>query len=317
MPLSSFVQLQIHSTNMFSVGVLTQLEIFSSGMDIDLDHAKPLLDAMSDPLYRIPGGISLGSIAKMCHQHQAATNIIMASEAMGLAAMAGLNTKEVFEAIREKGGKAREGWSWMFENRVPHMLSNDWGTVHSAVSIILKDVRIVTKHGDEVGFPLQLSNAAQQLYVLGTRKGYTREDDAGLVRLFLRKGMEDAVGTLAKKGSGCSEKGEITVETVADVMAGVHLASTRECLAFANFVGMDLELLMDIVKRGAGASEMFEAVTRRMIKDGKMALVGVNNVKVIRDKLKLGLDKARMINQPMPMAAAALEQLNLELIHYK
>jgi len=289
------------------------LSIFSSGPAQDLLQAKAVLEAMSDPLYHIPGGISMGSIAKMCHQHQAATNIIMASEAMGFAAAAGLNTTAVFEATRDRDGKSRKGWSWMFENRAPHMLENDWLTVHSAVSIILKDVRIVTAHGDEVGFPLQLANAAQQLYIMGAYKGFTKEDDAGLVRLFLGKGAQDAVGRLASEGVVKAKEG-ITVETIADVMAGVHLASTRECLAFAKFVGMDLELLQDIVKRGAGASEMFEMAAASIITDGKITLRAVGDVEHIRDKLKLGLEKAKLMNQPLPMAAAALEQLNFELM---
>ncbi len=46
----------------------------------------------------------------MCHQHQAAVNIIMASEAMGLAAVVGLNTKTVYDAINVSQGR-----TWMLE----------------------------------------------------------------------------------------------------------------------------------------------------------------------------------------------------------
>jgi 3-hydroxyisobutyrate dehydrogenase len=35
--------------------------------------------------------------------------------------------------------KASEGTSWMFENRVPHMLVED-KTVYSALNIIVKDI---------------------------------------------------------------------------------------------------------------------------------------------------------------------------------
>jgi 3-hydroxyisobutyrate dehydrogenase len=259
---------------------------------------------MSDPLYRIPGGISMGSVAKMCHQHQAATNIIMAAEVMGLAAMAGLNTKDVYEAINQS-----DGWSWMFENRGPHMLSSDWGTVHSAVSIILKDVRIVTQHADTVGFPLILANTAQQLYIAGTHAGYTKEDDAGLVRLYLSAENRDAVSELAKGPAVESGKAGITIQTIINIMAGVHLASTRECLAFAGVVGMDMKLLIDIVKRGAGASKMFEIVARTSFENEKVSLTTRDVVEEVRCRLQAGLEQAKAIKQSMPMAAAALEQL--------
>jgi 3-hydroxyisobutyrate dehydrogenase len=284
------------------------LSIFSSGADGDLNHAAVVLEAMSDPLYRIPGGISMGSVAKMCHQHQAAVNIIMSSEAMGLAAVAGLNTKDVYEAIIKS-----KGWSWMFENRGPHMLSNDWLKVHSAVSIIVEDSRIVTQHADAVGFPLALANTALQLYIAGMNAGFTKDDDAGLVRLYLPADKQDAVGKLATESSAVIEEAGITIETIADIMAGVHLASTRECMNFAKYVGMDVELLTDIVARGAGASKMFDFATPSLLTNDLISLKAVPDVEQIRDRLESGLQKARKLQQPMSIAAAALEEFNFYL----
>jgi 3-hydroxyisobutyrate dehydrogenase-like beta-hydroxyacid dehydrogenase len=57
-----------------------------------------------------------------------ATNIVMAFEAIE-----GLNTRDVFEAINKS-----TGWSWMLENRGPHMLANDYLAIYFVVSIILK-----------------------------------------------------------------------------------------------------------------------------------------------------------------------------------
>jgi 3-hydroxyisobutyrate dehydrogenase len=58
----------------------------------------------------------------------------MTSEAMGFAAAMGVNTKRAYEVLR-----AGEAMSWMFENRVPHMLAED-KTVYSALNIIVKDM---------------------------------------------------------------------------------------------------------------------------------------------------------------------------------
>jgi 3-hydroxyisobutyrate dehydrogenase-like beta-hydroxyacid dehydrogenase len=62
------------------------------------------------------------------------SSIATAAEAMGLAAKMGLNTRTVFDVIKNAAGN-----SWMFENRVPHMLENDW-TPHSALDIFVKDM---------------------------------------------------------------------------------------------------------------------------------------------------------------------------------
>ena len=110
------------------------LSIFSSGEEAHLDHVSLVLECMSSKLYRVAGGLGGGSKAKMIHQIFAGVNIAMASEAMGLAATAGFNTHKAFEELR-----IRDGNSWMFSNRVPHMLDPTLGR-YSAINIIAKDV---------------------------------------------------------------------------------------------------------------------------------------------------------------------------------
>ena len=89
---------------------------------------------MSSKLYTVPGGLGGGSKTKLIHQIFAGVNIAMASEAMGLAAAAGLNTHQAFEELKNS-----EGDSWMFRNRVPHMLDPNLPP-YSAINIIAKDV---------------------------------------------------------------------------------------------------------------------------------------------------------------------------------
>ena len=89
---------------------------------------------MSSKLYRVPGGLGAGSKTKMIHQVFAGVNIAMASEAMGLVAAAGNNTQQAFEEL-----KRSEGDSFIFRNRVPHML-NPGLPPSSAITIIAKDV---------------------------------------------------------------------------------------------------------------------------------------------------------------------------------
>ena len=110
------------------------LSIFAAGEEADLAHANQILGCMSSKLYEIPGGLGGGSKAKLVHQIFAGVNIAMASEAMGLAAAAGLNTQEAFDYLKNGIGN-----SWMFSNRVPHMLDPTLPP-YSAIIIIAKDV---------------------------------------------------------------------------------------------------------------------------------------------------------------------------------
>ena len=110
------------------------LSIFASGDDAHLANVRSILECLSAKLYTVPGGLGGGSNTKLIHQVFAGINIAMASEAMGLAAAAGFNTRQAFEELR-----ASDGNSWMFENRVPHMLNPELPP-YSAITIIAKDV---------------------------------------------------------------------------------------------------------------------------------------------------------------------------------
>lgn len=111
------------------------LTILASGPESALEAAKPVLDDMAGSnLYIIPGGLGAGTKVKMVHQVLAGIHIVMTSEAMGFVAALGLNTKAAFEEL-----KSGEATSFMFENRVPHMLVKD-EKVYSALNIITKDI---------------------------------------------------------------------------------------------------------------------------------------------------------------------------------
>ncbi|KZL83569.1 ketose-bisphosphate aldolase class-ii family protein [Colletotrichum incanum] len=155
------------------------LSIFASGAPEALQRADRVLRDMSEKLYIIPGGPGAGSKIKMVNQLLVGTHIAAASEAMGLAAKAGLNTREVYSIITNAAGN-----SWAFENRVPHMLDGDW-TPLSALNIFVKDMGIVVSTARTLQFPTPLASVAEQLYISGAAQGYGAEDDSGLVRVFL------------------------------------------------------------------------------------------------------------------------------------
>ena len=256
------------------------LSIFSSGSDEALlaPHVQSILTCLSDEgkLYHVPGGLGGGSKAKLIHQIFAGVNIAMASEAMGLAARAGLDTRVAFEELL--GG---EGWSWMFANRVPHMLDPAMGR-YSAITIIAKDVGIITATAREGGFPLPLLVVAEQLYMSAISAGWGTEDDCVMVRLYLPGCPELVVERAGNKSSGPASM--ISVDEIKDLMVGVHLAAMSEAMAFCERLGIDVDLMYDIVTNAAGASRVFEKYFRGM-KEGGWGLKGVEGVQGIRDRL--------------------------------
>ncbi|KAF4556400.1 Hypothetical protein D9617_1g082770 [Elsinoe fawcettii] len=277
------------------------LSIFASGPEGALKEADQVLRDMSANLYPVVGGISGGQKVKCIHQLLAATNIISASEAMGLAAAAGLGTREVFEYV-----KGSDGTSFMFENRAPHMLDDDW-TVLSALGIIWKDAGIVVDAAKEVRFPVPLANAAEQLYVMGHVRGLLKEDDARLVVMYLPEGQGGKVGELSKGGQakGLQDVGK---ETVNDLLSGIHLAASVEAMAFCKALEMDRRMMYEIISKAAGWCKVYTTYIEEMLEKDEWTLKSCKGAEEIRKRLEAAVDKCRAMGYPAQMGSTALQQ---------
>ncbi|KAI4284461.1 MAG: hypothetical protein L6R38_001391 [Xanthoria sp. 2 TBL-2021] len=273
------------------------LSIFASASDpVHLFHARAILQCMSDDrkLYEIPGGLGGGSNAKLIHQIFAGVHIAMASEAMGLAALAGWDTEEAFAKL--SGG---EGSSWMFENRVPPMLDPDHQK-YSAVAIITKDVGIITSTARQHNYPLPLLSTAEQLYLTAISAGWNAEDDCVLVRLYLPS-QPDLVATRA--GQSAPSPPAVSLETIEAVMVAVHLAAMSEAMSFCACLGIDVRLMYDIVSNAAGSSAVFIKHFKPM-EEGAWSLQGMADA---GEKSKEAMDEVHALRYPLHLGSAALQ----------
>ncbi|KAM7479632.1 hypothetical protein LguiA_027845 [Lonicera macranthoides] len=158
-----------------SEGTLT---IMASGTDEAVEHAGSVLSALSEKLYIIKGGCGAGSGVKMVNQLLAGVHIASAAEAMAFGARLGLNTRFLFDAITNS-----RGTSWMLENRVPHMVDNDY-TPLSALDIFVKDLGIVSRECSSRRVPLHIATVAHQLFLSGSAAGWGRIDDSAVVKVY-------------------------------------------------------------------------------------------------------------------------------------
>lgn len=116
------------------------LTLMAGGSKIALTKAERLLKDMSAPqkLF-IAGDIGAGSNMKMAHQVLAGIHILAASEVMGFASKLGADPRKIRHEVCTS-----EGWSWIYENRVPRMLEEDYFPGVSTLAIILKDIVSIT-----------------------------------------------------------------------------------------------------------------------------------------------------------------------------
>lgn len=123
-----------------------------------------------------PAGI--GSTVKMVNQLLAGVHIATAAEAMALGIRAGADPRTLFDVISSSAGS-----SWMFQNRVPHILAGD-DTPLSAVNIFVKDLGIVLDQARALTFPLPMASAAHQLFLAAAANGQGGKDDAFVIRFW-------------------------------------------------------------------------------------------------------------------------------------
>ena len=133
---------------------------------------------MAANVYRLGDGAGNGSKVKIINQLLAGVHIAAAAEAMALGIRAGVDPKDLYEVITHSAGN-----SWMFENRMPHVLSGDY-TPLSAVDIFVKDLGIVLDTARASKFPLPLASTAHQMFMQASSAGHGREDDAAVIKIF-------------------------------------------------------------------------------------------------------------------------------------
>ncbi len=153
------------------------LTVMASGHSDAFARAEPVLDVIAATVYRLGDEAGIGASFKMVNQLLAGVHIAAACEAITFAKRLGLDIDKVFEVITASAGN-----SWMFENRIPHVLKGDYRPA-SAVDIFAKDLGIVSDMGLAAKFPTPLAASALQLFLMTSAAGMGRDDDASVARL--------------------------------------------------------------------------------------------------------------------------------------
>ena len=155
-----------------------EMTVMASGQPAAFAAVGGLLDAVAGKVYRLGDRAGLGSTVKMVNQHLAGVHIAAACEAMALGIRAGADPAQLYEVICNAAGS-----SWMFANRVPHILAGDY-TPLSSVNIFVKDLGIVLDAARKLAVPLPLAAAAHQLYLGTAGAGHGAEDDSAVIKLY-------------------------------------------------------------------------------------------------------------------------------------
>ncbi len=156
-------------------GSMTMMTAATPAAYAAADH---VLDAMAGKVYRLGDKAGAGSKVKIINQLLAGVHIAAAAEAMALGLREGVAAEGLYEVITNSAGN-----SWMFENRMAHVLAADY-TPLSAVDIFVKDLGLVLDTARASKFPLPLASTAHQMFMQASTAGYGKQDDSAVIKIF-------------------------------------------------------------------------------------------------------------------------------------
>ncbi|MCY1501023.1 L-threonate dehydrogenase [compost metagenome] len=155
-----------------------EMTMMTAGTPAAYAKAGGALDAMAAKVYKLGDQAGNGSKVKIINQLLAGVHIAAAAEAMALGLREGVKAEDIYEVITHSAGN-----SWMFENRMAHVLAGDY-TPLSAVDIFVKDLGLVLDVARASKFPLPLSSTAHQMFMQASTAGFAREDDSAVIKIF-------------------------------------------------------------------------------------------------------------------------------------
>lgn len=154
-----------------------ELSVMASGPKTCFTQAEEVLKAAAAKVYELGDKPGIGSSMKLVNQLLAGVHIAVAAEAMALGISMDLDPDVIYDVITHSAGN-----SWMFENRVPHILNGDY-TPHSAVDIFVKDLGIVHSTGRELPLSMPIASMALQQFTAASSAGHGREDDSAVIKV--------------------------------------------------------------------------------------------------------------------------------------
>jgi 3-hydroxyisobutyrate dehydrogenase-like beta-hydroxyacid dehydrogenase len=262
-------------------GTLTIMAASDNPKYLEQPHVKAVLENVASKgktLFVIPGTLGAGQSAKALNQVMAGIHIPAASEIMGLAALNGVDTQKFYDALTSqdsflsKGGKLPLGWSWMFDNRGPRMLSAT-PPMASATAIINKDVGIIRDEEVRLNTNLPLLNQAGDV-IKAVMQTHASADDSCIVQYYLGFDSDRASLVVQRAGNPTIASGtdeEAMIRKLATAHAVIHVISAFETITFAKSLDLmrpeQRKQWFSLIAGAAGGTTVFAEVIPRAFED--------------------------------------------------
>lgn len=153
------------------------LAIMAGGKESVFESVKDVLECVGSDIVLV-GDNGSGVTAKLANQIIVNLNIAAMSEALVLAAKAGIDVEKMYQAIR--GGLAG---SAVLDAKVPLILDRNF-VAGGRIDINLKDMTNVMETAHEIGVPLPLSSQLVEIFHALKVDGKAADDHGGIVQYY-------------------------------------------------------------------------------------------------------------------------------------
>jgi len=153
------------------------LSVMVGGKKDVFDRCYPVLKSMAASVVHT-GSIGAGNVTKLANQIIVALNIAAMSEALVLAAKAGVDPERVYQAIR--GGLAG---STVLDAKAPLVMDRKFNPGFR-INLHIKDLNNALNTSHEIGVPLPLTSAVMEIMQALKVDGMGDNDHGGLIQYF-------------------------------------------------------------------------------------------------------------------------------------
>ncbi|MGI9952242.1 2-hydroxy-3-oxopropionate reductase [Moorellaceae bacterium AZ2] len=153
------------------------LAIMVGGKEEDFEECYPILKALGSSVVRV-GDIGAGNVAKLANQIIVALNMAAMSEALVLAAKAGVDPELVYRAIR--GGLAG---SAVLDMKAPMIMARNFRPGFR-INLHIKDLANALAAAHDIGVPLPLTSVAMEIFQALKVDGLGEADHSAIVRFY-------------------------------------------------------------------------------------------------------------------------------------
>lgn len=151
-----------------------EIVVYVSGDEQAAVQSRAVFEGFSR-VHHYVGEFGKGSKIKFIHNLLVGIHVVSAAEALVLAMKAGFDPKLVYDLMCDGAGTSR-----MFEARGPMMAANNYDDTSSTVTVIHKDLELITEFALSLDCPVPLLAASLQYYVAAIAQGRQDQDPAAV-----------------------------------------------------------------------------------------------------------------------------------------